>query len=220
MALLSGGARLAFLLVALVSVATAALEGTSEDASTCGDTLVTDSVRATAMLQASYPRSSPARVVTVKLNSETAHSRDMSLYSAESNTCLPVGLEELHIEAVRHNAARFAAAEGTDEQSLHSKQKPTGETVPLDAAGFKTVTSLCSPTDTDAFFNRLLVSRRLAVCSRPHVQGLMHWFTCVPEMEFQSLLDVIDKGSPCKYWEVEGTTCPALTPECQGEWCR
>lgn len=95
-----------------------------------------------------------------------------------------------------------------------------GSTATLDNAGFRMVTSLCCPPEMESFFNRLLDSMGLQVCSKPHIQGLMHWFTCVPDMDFQYVLDVINNGNPCKYWGAKGAVCPSLTPQCQGTWCR
>jgi hypothetical protein len=96
----------------------------------------------------------------------------------------------------------------------------SGATAPLDAEGFKAVTSLCCPVEVEAFFNRLLDDLGYDVCSKTHVQGLMHWFSCVPNMDFQYMLDVINNGNPCKYWSLKGVACPALSPECEGHWCR
>lgn len=95
-----------------------------------------------------------------------------------------------------------------------------GATASLDAAGFKAVTSLCCPWQMQVFFERLLDAMGLYTCSTPHLQGLMHWFHCVPNMDFQYVIDVINNGNPCKYWQVKGQDCPVLTPECQGKWCR
>jgi len=99
---------------------------------------------------------------------------------------------------------------------------------PLNAAGFKEVTSLCCPSAMEQFFNRLLLSMGLVVCSKPHIQGLMHWFHCVPDMDFQYVLDVIENGNPCKYWApVQDATdgCvgigpKGIGPQCAGHWCR
>jgi len=99
-------------------------------------------------------------------------------------------------------------------------EKNRGETAPVDAAGFKEVTSLCCPESTEAFFNRLLDKMGLKGCSVPHVQGLMHWFTCVPDMDFQYLVDVINNGNPCKYWALKDATCPVLSAQCAGTYCR
>jgi len=95
-----------------------------------------------------------------------------------------------------------------------------GATATLDAAGFLATTSLCCPVEMEAFFNRLLDKMGLDVCSKPHVQGLMHWFHCVPNMDFQYMIDVINNGNPCKYWGPKGQECPVLSPECDGRWCR
>merc|ERR1719502_2358854 len=109
-----------------------------------------------------------------------------------------------------------------------------GSTATLDAAGFKAVTSLCCPQEMESFFNRLLDTMGLQPCYKQHIQGLMHWFTCVPDMDFQYLVDVINNGNPCKYWGPKPTgpqgplggdapvygACPTLTPQCQGTWCR
>jgi hypothetical protein len=96
----------------------------------------------------------------------------------------------------------------------------SGALVSLDAKGFKEVTSLCCPPEMEVFFNRLLDSLDLDVCSIPHIQGLMHWFSCVPDMDFQYMLDVINKGNPCKYWTPRGDACPSLSPKCAGQYCR
>jgi hypothetical protein len=95
-----------------------------------------------------------------------------------------------------------------------------GATAPLTASGFMAVTGLCCPGETETFFNRLLASMGLDVCSKSHVQGLMHWFSCVPDMDYQYLMDVINNGNPCKYWTASGSACPALSEECEGKWCR
>jgi len=89
-----------------------------------------------------------------------------------------------------------------------------------DGEGFKNATSLCCPQRMEDFFNGLLGCMGLQVCSKPHVQGLMHWFTCVPDMDFQYMLDVINDGNPCKYWSPIGQECPALPAQCEGKWCR
>jgi len=68
--------------------------------------------------------------------------------------------------------------------AMQLNQKQVGGEAALDATGFKEVTSLCCPAAMEQFFNRLLESRGYDVCSKPHVQGLMHWFTCVPDMDF------------------------------------
>jgi len=44
--------------------------------------------------------------------------------------------------------------------------------------GFKEITSLCCPWQMEIFFGRLLDSKGYKVCSKPHLQGLMHWFSC------------------------------------------
>jgi len=100
-----------------------------------------------------------------------------------------------------------------------------GAVAPLDDAGFKAVTSMCCPVEMETFFNRLLASTLVdgverVVCSKPHVQGLMHWFSCAPDMDFEYVLGIIKNGNPCKYWAPTGTVCPTLTPQCKGEWCR
>jgi len=95
-----------------------------------------------------------------------------------------------------------------------------GADASLNAGGFKMVTSLCCPPEMEAFFNRLLESKGLSVCSQPHIQGLMHWFSCVPDMDFQYMLDVIANGNPCKYWTTKGSTCPAISDQCAGKYCR
>ena len=128
------------------------------------------------------------------------------------------GLQESHLQAVRRHAALLVS--GAKPSSSASQPATSGATTSLDAAGFKDTTSLCCPVETEAFFNRLLESKGFDVCSKPHVQGLMHWFSCVPDMDFQYVLDVIANGNPCKFWALAGAACPQLSPECQGKYCR
>lgn len=47
----------------------------------------------------------------------------------------------------------------------------------------------------------------------------MHWFSCVPDMDFEYVLEVIEKGNPCKYWAPKGEACPTLSSQCAGEYC-
>jgi len=105
---------------------------------------------------------------------------------------------------------------------LINQVRPTinGATAELDKDGFLAVTSLCCPVEMEIFFLRLLDDLGYMECSHPHIQGLMHWFHCVPAMDFQYMLDVIRDGNPCKFWADKDTTCPQLSPECEGKWCR
>lgn len=133
-----------------------------------------------------------------------------------TGTCKQTGTSSM----VTGNQPLFTCKDIKQGTSEPEPQPGLGATASLDAAGFKAVTSLCCPTETETFFNRVLGQKDHMVCSKPHVQGLMHWFTCVPDMDFQYMLDVIANGNPCKYWSPKGTECPALSSSCQGEWCR
>merc|ERR1719272_1165067 len=137
--------------------------------------------------------------------------KDMNF--AKSSACLPEGLQEKHLELLRTNAATLASGKGTflASGSKANLKRTTGAgDVSMDpadlAASFKEVTSMCCPTDTEIFFNRLVESKGLQVCSKPHVQGLVHWFSCVPDMDVQYLIDTIDNGNPCKFWAPSGET--------------
>jgi len=160
-----------------------------------------------------------------------------NMHLQESLHCLPNGLADKHLSAMRYGASLLRHLLGSKSQDVlqlidvsgKSAQPteapteaptPTGATASLDAAGFKATTSLFCPGDMETFFERLLESMNLKVCSKPHVQGLMHWFTGVPEMDFQYLIDVINNGNPCKYWADQDAVCPALSAECEGKWCR
>jgi len=101
-----------------------------------------------------------------------------------------------------------------------ARSSSKGGTASLDAAGFLATTSLCCPVEMEMFFNRLLDKMGQAVCSKPHIQGLMHWFHCVPNMDFQYMVQLINDGNPCKYWAPKGQDCPVLSPECAGHYCR
>lgn len=118
------------------------------------------------------------------------------------------------------DAIAAASNEDIDVEEDEETGLNLGATASLDAAGFLATTSLCCPAEMEQFFNRLLEQMGLNVCSKPHVQGLMHWFHCVPQMDFQYMLDVINDGNPCKYWAPKGQECPALSPQCAGHFCR
>jgi len=149
--------------------------------------------------------------IAVKCSLSSA--KDINL--KESRDCLPDGLQEKHLELLRRNAALFAS--GGQTSSMRTKG---GDDATLDAAGFKEVTSMSCPPETEIFFNRLLESMDLQVCSKEHIQGLMHWFTGVPDMDFQYVIDIINNGNPCKYWAPSSGTCPTLSAECDQEFCR
>lgn len=148
----------------------------------------------------------------------------------KSQACLPSGLPETYLQSLRRHAALLSSQKGklsseateteSQKEKIFTNTSADPSTASLDAAGFKVITSLCCPTDMETFFNRLLADRNLQVCSKPHVQGLVHWFSCVPDMDFNYVLDIIDNGNPCKFWATIGSTCPTLSAECEGKWCR
>jgi hypothetical protein len=207
---------LQFALVTLLCAALTSAEVTCGEGVSCPE-IAAEAVQGSAMLQVhaapSGESKAPARGTK---RCETAILDDTHLFAAR--VCLPEGLLEAHLLALRRNAAFLATTEVEEEDS---EQDPvTGKTASLDAAGFKAATSLCCPGDMEQFFNRLLTSKGLEVCSKPHVQGMVHWFSCVPDMDFQYVLDIINNGNPCKYWALSGTACPELSPECDPKWCR
>ena len=197
-----------FMIAALVSMC--ACEEMCSDQKTCAD-LSAEAVRANAMLQV---QAAPAGD-SDKSKCEVSNLQETNL--EESRTCLPDGLQESHLQAVRRHAALLSADGG---KTAKSETSIDGSDATLDAAGFKAVTSLCCPPQMEVFFLRLLDSKNIAACSIPHIQGLMHWFSCVPDMDFQYLLDIIANGNPCKYWALKGAACPALSAQCQGKYCR
>jgi len=140
--------------------------------------------------------------------------------SLEGTTESPAGPPSL--EGTTEAPAGPPSLEGTTEAPATglATEAPANGEPSADAAGFLETTSLCCPVKMEEFFTRLLHSMDLKVCSKPHVQGLMHWFTCVPDMDFQYMLGVINEGNPCKYWSPNAQTCPALSAQCEGEWCR
>jgi hypothetical protein len=176
----------------------------------------TEAAQASAMLQVG----AEPHTFMAKLSSERSCAPPTleDAHLKETAGCLPDGLQESHLQAVRRHAALLVS--GAKPSSSASQPATSGATASLDAAGFKDTTSLCCPMETEQFFNRLLESKGFDVCSKPHVQGLMHWFSCVPDMDFQYVLDVINEGNPCKYWAPKGTTCPALSAKCDVKWCR
>jgi hypothetical protein len=230
---------------AIVVVPVVSLEGTCHGESTCEDSGTLNEVHASAMLQinskAEPAKAEPAKAVAppsaslnqktlvIKGNASKADTKGNASNSQQSHTCLPEEMEEGMKEApsclpgdVQEFHTSLLATKQEPEacsctQTLEGK---TGADTPIDAKGFLHVTGLCCPVQTEIFFNRMLEANNFKVCSKPHVQGLMHWFTCVPDMDPQALLDVIHNGNPCKYWAPKDKDCPVLSPECQGHWCR
>jgi len=133
---------------------------------------------------------------------------------------LASGSSEEEVVTVAGFGSLILASPLTHDHAAGTPLHINGATAPLTTSGFKAVTSLCCPTEMEIFFARLLSSMGLETCSKPHVQGLMHWFTCVPDMDFQYLIDTINNGNPCKYWGPIGAVCPVLSEECEGQWCR
>jgi len=180
------------------------------DQTTCADGSEADRVQASALLQ---------------VHRETSSKVQSLAHHKKSQTCTNVDLQLAHVQALRRNGALQAS--GGRRVAAHSalvaerKQDPvTGASASLDAAGFSATSALCCPEQMEVFFNRLLDSMDMRGCSVPHVQGLMHWFSCVPDMDFEYLGSVIKNGNPCKYWAPKDQECPVLTKECAGEWCR
>jgi len=304
-------------LAVFVAVAAASLEETCRDQATCTNIHATSAVHASALLQTKSSLGKHASFASVEehlLGRKSAHLQETAI-------CLPAGLQDLHLSAVRRHTALLSIGKqkqvGSEEAAHKACEMPnqpddactlldtpgicalsprmalacdigqwtackssmagfpcvaatqegscevggvtpgvgeptylscelgaatsppvivdtpapvapaavasaplTGATATLDAAGFKATTSLCCPSEMELFFQRLLDFKGYSACSKPHVQGLMHWFSCVPEMDIQYMIDVIDSGNPCKYWALKGQTCPALSAQCEGHWCR
>jgi len=145
---------------------------------------------------------------------------DMMTPAPPSSASEPVLAPSSASAPVLAPSSASGALEAPKPASSAAPAAASGALVSLDAKGFKEATSLCCPAEMEVFFNRLLDSLDLDVCSIPHIQGLMHWFSCVPDMDFQYMLDVINKGNPCKYWTPRGDACPSLSPKCAGQYCR
>jgi len=206
------------LLFTLAVVAQGAAE--CVDQTTCADVSEGDTVQASALLQ---------KDAAVGKHREVASSKMQSLAQLKkSQMCTNVDLQLAHVQALRRNGAlhasggRVGAALSTRvaETAAQAPAEAEGATALLDAAGFRATSALCCPEQMEVFFNRLLDSMGMKGCSVPHVQGLMHWFSCVPDMDFEYMRGVIKDGNPCKYWAPKDQACPVLSKECAGEWCR
>jgi hypothetical protein len=196
------------------------------DEATCIDASA-DAARGSAMLQVSNtPVSTLAHEQNITASKARCAPALLETHIDEARHCLPDKLIEKHLSAVRYQATLLSTGKGKadaaskEEESEAAGSQIDGSTASLDAAGFKAVTSLCCPPEMQTFWTRLLASMGLKVCSLPHLAGLMHWFSCVPNMDFQYVLDIINNGNPCKYWAPEAETCPQLSDHCQGIWCR
>merc|ERR1719506_1808428 len=125
-----------------------------------------------------------------------------------SQECFYVGQELVIAKGLPQEEAIVIAGFGTiilrdpltKDHAAGSVMELNGSNAPLTAAGFKAVTALCCPPEMETFFLRILSDMNLQACSMPHIQGLMHWFSCVPDMDYQYLIDVINNGNPCKFW--------------------
>jgi hypothetical protein len=208
------GAFTQFTLAALVSMC--AGQEMCSDQTTCAD-MSAEAMQANAMLQVQAAPADELDMLTENLKLQCAVSNLKETHLAASSTCLPDGLQESHLQAVRRHAALLSSDGG---KTAKSETSIDGSDATLDAAGFKAVTSLCCPPQMEVFFLRLLDQNGMAACSIPHIQGLMHWFSCVPDMDFQYLLDIIANGNPCKYWALKGAACPVISAQCQGKYCR
>lgn len=167
---------------------------------------------------------------------KTAMMQLQSAHLAASSSCLSGGLQEAHLSALRQYAALLVnkSQDSYDPYTYDPYKPQTAYTPGVDGsnaegtpAGFLAVTSLCCPLQTEMWFLRLLDYLDYQPCYQdqtigtyPHIQGLMHWFTCVPAMDFSFVMDTIEQGNPCKYWTKKGTVCPPLNPTCEEAWCR
>jgi len=204
-----------------------------------GQTVAATTAAATSTAEATTAAATTTAEATTAAATTTAATTNAATTTAAAEETTPApatttaAAETTPAAAITTAAATTPAAETTSSPEEPTTVAPTtaAPTEPptteapdvdatLDAAGFKEVTARCCPNEVETFFNRLLDSMGYVVCSKRHVQGLMHWFTCVPDMDFQYVLDVIENGNPCKYWAPKGDVCPALSPECQGHWCR
>lgn len=181
----------------------------------------TESAQASAMLQVkTEPEKVDMSAECARLLAQWLAQWHLQESQHKYQACVNDDLQEAHLQAVRQDNHTVLIHHATKSGSVVSQPTVTGATASLDAKGFKSVTSLCCPAETEQFFNRLLEKMGLVVCSKPHVQGLMHWFSCVPDLNFKYMVDVINNGNPCKYWTLKGTTCPTLSTKCRGQWCR
>jgi hypothetical protein len=170
----------------------------------------------------------------LQVRAEPPNSRESMKEDSENATISKPRCGSAFVDAeIDMEAARLCLPHGLMTFYLAQKQKMTlltkaeddyreggGADAPLTAAGFKAVTSMNCPPEMETFFTRLLNSMNLDVCSKPHLQGLMHWFVGVPDMDYRYVIDVIENGNPCKYWAPIGDVCPPLSPACDGEFCR
>jgi len=176
-----------------------------------GEALLQKDFRSSSIVEVAPSEDAPPRPLSLgHVRSHDRISLEKACYGTAgyhgAPNCLPVQLESVNRDSVTL-------------LSMLTNQKPVGEVAPLDAKGFKQVTALCCPSEMEQFFNRLLEARGYYVCSKPHVQGLMHWFSCVPDMDFQYVIEVIEHGNPCKYWAPKGESCPILSDACSGHYC-
>jgi len=166
--------------------------------STCADVTVADAVQGSALLQVKQ-----APLPTLVGTNATDVSNTAS--------CMQFKIQEVYTKSLQQASSQLAS-ECDKTSGEHGTEARDPFTASLDATGFLVVTSTCCAWKTEVFFTRLLESMDYRVCSKPHFQGLMHWFTCVPAMDFQYALTIIANGNEhgCKFWAKTGETCPAI----------
>mmetsp|Transcript_39755 Transcript_39755/g.69096 ORF Transcript_39755/g.69096 Transcript_39755/m.69096 type:complete len:207 (+) Transcript_39755:22-642(+) len=167
---------------------------------TCADVTVADAMQGSALLQ--VKRAPTPTLVGVNATEGS---------TAES--CMQLEIQEVYRKSIQQTSSQLASeCDETSNREEHGSGVRDPFTASLDATGFLAVTSTCCAWKTEVFFSRLLEDMGYRVCSKPHFQGLMHWFTCVPAMDFQYLLTIIANGNEhgCKFWAKNGDACPAI----------
>mmetsp|Transcript_97039 Transcript_97039/g.177836 ORF Transcript_97039/g.177836 Transcript_97039/m.177836 type:complete len:230 (+) Transcript_97039:112-801(+) len=199
-----------------------AAEPCKED-STCADVTVADAVQGSALLQVKRPTDGTDVNNTINATQiaeeEEEPEEDPTLVAINAAdvskvaSCMQFKIREVYMKSLQQASSKLASeCDMTSDREKHGSGARDPFTAPLDATGFLSVTSTCCAWKTETFFTRLLESMDYRICSEPHFQGLMHWFTCVPAMDFQYLLEIIANGNEhgCKFWAKNGDACPAI----------
>mmetsp|Transcript_162617 Transcript_162617/g.312238 ORF Transcript_162617/g.312238 Transcript_162617/m.312238 type:complete len:207 (-) Transcript_162617:103-723(-) len=168
--------------------------------STCADVTVANAAQGSALLQ--VKKAPVPTLVGTNATDETS-----------AASCMQFKIQEVFKKSFQQASSQLASeCDMTSDREEHGIGVRDPFTASLDATGFLVVTSTCCAWKTEVFFTRLLESMDYRICSEPHFQGLMHWFTCVPAMDYQYLLDIIANGNEhgCKFWAKNGDACPAI----------
>jgi hypothetical protein len=158
----------------------------------CSEVASDETAHGSAMLQVQVGQPPIAQMQTVKEITDVAVSycpatTTETAPTEAATTQALVGTEAFTDEpAAEMTGQRLSTAKPSTPSKAEESFK--GANAPLTAGGFTSVTSMFCPSEMETFFVRVLSSMGLDVWykySKPYAQGMMHWFTRMPDVGYQ-----------------------------------